>query len=276
MKVDQGLEPWGGDASTARGETRTKGLDTLAARCEAYRAQGARFAKWRAALRASEAEKLPSTEAVRANAYDLARYAKTCQNAGLVPIVEPEVLINGDYSMAYSKDVATRVLSAVFDALARENVDLRQCLLKPQMVVPGFDHRGDAPSASAIAEATLGVFERCVPASLPGIMFLSGGQSELEATTNLNALNAMAAERGAERAPWALSFSFGRALQASVLEVWCGDASNAPEARAMAAALAAANGAAASGSFQPPHPSLLSGGTLVETFRGWGGAAKPR
>lgn len=263
IKVDEGLVPMDGSEA---GETHTRGLDTLVENCRGYVAAGARFAKWRAALKVGAG--LPSENAMQTNAEQLADYAKICQACGLVPIVEPELLIDGDHSMQRFADASMATLDQVFKALSQRDVALEACLLKPQMVLPGTTYAGGRPTPEEIADATLAVLRRCVPGSVPGIMFLSGGQSEEEATVNLNALNLRA---GADK-PWALSFSFGRALQASVLRLWADDSSNAPRAQRMAEALAAANSAASRGKYSGPHPSVLkSDGSLHETFRGWSG-----
>ncbi|KAI8464893.1 MAG: fructose-bisphosphate aldolase [Monoraphidium minutum] len=267
VKVDEGLVPLEGGEP---GETSTRGLETLEASCREYAAAGARFAKWRAALKVVEGS-CPSQLAVETNATQLAEYAAICQSAGLVPIVEPELLIDGPHSAEVFAEASERVICACVAALWRRGVALEACLLKPQMVVQGTECAASKAGPKAVAAATLRVMRRAVPPAVAGIMFLSGGQSEEEATLNLDAINKMAQAEG--RAPWALSFSFGRGLQASVLKLWS-DAppSRAAEARAMAAALARANAAAARGAYAGPHPSLL-GGSLHETFRGWGGDA---
>jgi len=187
----------------------------------------------------------------------------------MVPIVEPEILIDGDYSLARGSDIAEQVLKCTIDQLHRHQVLLEGCLIKPQMVIPGADCPM-RPTSEEIAAATVRVMKRCVPAAIPGIMFLSGGQTEVEATTNLNAINLHAAASGG--APWRLSFSFGRALQASVLKTWENDDGNAEKAQQIALAVARANGLAAKGEFVGPHPvSKLQSGTLDlrESFRGW-------
>ncbi|KAK9839825.1 hypothetical protein WJX81_004472 [Elliptochloris bilobata] len=267
VKVDEGLVPFG----EVEGETETRGLGGLAERCRRYRRAGVRFAKWRAALRIS-GEHGPSEAAAQRNAEQLAEYAAVCQACGLVPIVEPEVLIDGSHGIERSGAAAERVLQACVAALWRSNVVLEATLLKPMMVMPGADHTGSCAWPKEVAQATLTALRRSVPPAVPGIMFLSGGLSEEQATVNLNEINRAAAASGG--APWRLSFSFGRALQASVLEIWKEDrecVAAMERARAMAAALAAANGAASAGRYEAgSHPSILSGGgSLREAFRGW-------
>ncbi|GBF90781.1 fructose-1,6-bisphosphate aldolase [Raphidocelis subcapitata] len=266
IKVDEGLVPLEGGEE---GETSTRGLETLEAACRQYVAQGARFAKWRAALRVEEG-RCPSDLAVKVNAEQLAEYAAICQAAGLVPIVEPELLIDGPHSAETFAAASEKAIAACVAALWRRGVALEACLLKPQMVVQGTECSAPRAAPEQVAAATLRVMRRVVPPAVAGIMFLSGGQTEEEATRNLDAINKLAKEEG--RAPWSLSFSFGRGLQASVLKIW----SNAPpsrasEARAMAGALAEANAAAARGEFAGRHPSVTSapGATLHETWRGW-------
>ncbi|PRW44409.1 fructose-1,6-bisphosphate aldolase [Chlorella sorokiniana] len=263
IKVDEGLVPLEG----CPGETSTRGLEGLAAACAEYASAGARFAKWRAALKVGGG--CPSEKAIEENAAQLAEYAAICQAQGLVPIVEPELLIDGDHSLAQFADASTRVISRCVAHLWQKNVVLEATLLKPQMCIPGADYTGEKPTSDVIADETLRVMRRCVPAAVPGIMFLSGGQTEEEATVNLNAINRLAQQQG--RAPWSLSFSFGRSLQASVLKLWSEDREGNQQAcRNMAAALARANGQAVLGRYEGPHPSITSqAGSLREDFRGW-------
>lgn len=214
IKVDQGtvLLPY------FPGETVTQGLDGLAQRLSEYKQLGARFAKWRAVLHIGAG--IPTPQAIASNAYALARYAAICQDQELVPIVEPEVLMDGDHTLATSARVTEDVLHAVFHALHQQRVALEYMILKPNMVEPG--HTCPEPATpQQVAQATLICLRRTVPAAVPGINFLSGGQSEATATANLQALNAIA-----EKQPWVLSFSYGRALQASVLQAWRGEAAN--------------------------------------------------
>ncbi|KAG2500563.1 hypothetical protein HYH03_001334 [Edaphochlamys debaryana] len=269
IKVDEGLAPLpdGGD-----GETYTRGLEGLEAACREYAAAGARFAKWRATLKVTDT--LPSDLAVERNADDLARYAKICQECGLVPVVEPEILIDGSHSQERFGAVTERVVGACVAALWKHGVSLEGCLLKPQMVIPGAEAEGGKAAPEQVAAATVAALRRVVPPAIPGVMFLSGGQTEEEATRNLDALNREA--RRAGRCPWALSFSFGRALQASVLKLWAADRTRVAEAQAMALALARVNSEAALGTYcGEQHPSTLGAATLHENFRGWAGQAPP-
>ena len=233
IKVDTGAH----DQAGFPGEKITEGLDGLRARLEEYRSLGARFAKWRAVITIGEG--IPSTACIRANAHALARYAALCQEAGIVPIVEPEVLMDANNTIERCHDVTSRTLKWTFHELIAQGVDLRGVLLKPNMVISG---KGDATQASAeqIAELTIQCFMTHVPAAVPGIVFLSGGQSEVEATENLNAINQIGG-------PWPLSFSYGRALQASALNVWAGDTGNADAAQAAFVHRAHMNACAAAG-----------------------------
>ncbi len=263
IKVDTGLKPLEGHP----GETYTSGIETLPARCAKYAADGARFAKWRAAFTVSVADALPSDDAVRVNALLLARYAKCAHDAGLVPIVEPEILIDGAHEQGVSAAVAKRVIRACYTALDELNVDIAATLLKPMMVMPGRDCPGKSDvTAEMVARVTLEVMREVVPPAVPGIMFLSGGMSERSATANLNALNVLADR---EKVPWNLSFSYGRALQSSVLRIWASDRTKTAEASAVAAELARANGRAQLGKFEGEHPSGLDDASLYENFRGW-------
>lgn len=219
IKVDKGTTPLAG----AAGDLVTQGLDGLAERLKAYKAQGARFTKWREVYPITATN--PTPLGISANAEVLARYAGICQEQGLVPIVEPEVLIDGDHSLERCEEVTESVLHAVFDALHRHRVETELIVLKPNMVVPGKKHPRRA-SPDEVAAATLRVLKRTVPASVPTINFLSGGQSPDEATANLNALNALD-----RRAPWVLSFSFARALQDPVMHLWKGNRDNAGPAQ---------------------------------------------
>jgi fructose-bisphosphate aldolase class I len=236
IKVDTGAHPLAG----APGETVTEGLDGLRNRLADYYALGARFAKWRATL--SVGHDLPSRYCIRMNAQALARYAALCQEAGIVPIVEPEVLMDTDHSLDACYDATARTLQALFAELEAQDVDLEGTLLKPNMVIPG---KGNADQASPvrIAQATLDCFRRHVPAVVPGIVFLSGGQSELEATVNLDAINRL------DGRVWPLSFSYGRALQASVLQAWQGAEANLEAAQAVFLHRARCNAAAAGGRY---------------------------
>ncbi|GLJ08201.1 hypothetical protein SUGI_0083990 [Cryptomeria japonica] len=213
IKVDKGTV----DLAGTNGETTTQGHDGLAARCQQYYKAGARFAKWRAVLKIGPTE--PSELAIQQNAHGLARYAIICQENGLVPIVEPEVLTDGPHDIKKCAEVTERVIAACYKALNDHHVLLEGTLLKPNMVTPGSD--GPKVSPEVIAEYTVTALQRTVPVAVPGIVFLSGGQSEEEATKNLNAMNKLNTIK-----PWTLSFSFGRALQQSTLKTWAGKKEN--------------------------------------------------
>jgi fructose-bisphosphate aldolase, class I len=236
IKVDTGAH----DLAGYPGEKVTEGLDGLRARLEEYGGLGARFAKWRAVITIGDG--IPTDTCLRANAHALARYAALCQEQGLVPIVEPEVLMDGDNSLEVCWEVTTRTLHETFDELYEHAVDLKGTLLKPNMVIPGKG-APDQASAERIAQATIDCFLGNVPAAVPGIVFLSGGQSEVQATENLNAINRVGG-------PWALSFSYGRALQASALQAWGGDPANAEAAQAAFAHRARMNSLAVAGEWR--------------------------
>jgi len=247
IKVDTGAKPLAG----APGETVTEGLDGLRERLEEYHALGARFAKWRATL--SVGEGLPSRYCVRVNVHALARYAALCQEAGIVPIVEPEVLMDTAHSLADCYRATARTLQALYAELSVQRVDLEGTLLKPNMVIPGKGNP-DQTSPAQIAEATLHCFRRHVPAIVPGIVFLSGGQAEVEATVNLDAINRL------EQRPWPLSFSYGRALQASTLQAWSGAPENVGPAQAVFLHRARCNAAAAGGSYSADMEAPVASG----------------
>jgi fructose-bisphosphate aldolase class I len=219
IKVDKGTTPLPG----APGDLITQGLDGLTERLKTYKAQGMRFAKWREVYGVTDRN--PTPLGIEANAQVLARYAALCQEQGIVPIVEPEVLIDGDHSIERCHEVSTAVLHAVFDALYRHRVMLEGMVLKPNMVLPGKEHPHKA-TPEQVASATVQVLRRTVPAAVPTINFLSGGQGTEEATANLNAMNVMF-----PRLPWVLSFSFARALQDPVMRAWAGRAENVPAAQ---------------------------------------------
>ena len=233
IKVDTGAQ----DQAGFPGEKITEGLDGLRARLAEYRELGARFAKWRAVITIGDG--IPSVGCIRANAHALARYAALCQEAGIVPIVEPEVLMDADNTIERCYEVTSRTLKWTFHELLVQRVDLRGALLKPNMVISGKACPEQA-SATQIAELTLECFMTHVPAAVPGIVFLSGGQSEVEATENLNAINQLGG-------PWPLSFSYGRALQASALEAWGGESENVEAGQAAFAHRAHMNALAAAG-----------------------------
>ena len=215
IKVDGGTKPLAGFAD----EVVTEGLDGLRARLAEYAGMGARFAKWRAVIRIGAAT--PTHGGLLANAHALARYAALCQEAGLVPIVEPEVLMDGDHTLERCREVTESTLHIVFDQLHAQHVLLEGMLLKPNMILPG-EASADHASVEAVADATVGCFLRVVPAAVPGIAFLSGGQPSKRASAHLNAMNV----RFRGRMPWALAFSFARAIQQPALECWCGEPAN--------------------------------------------------
>jgi fructose-bisphosphate aldolase class I len=238
IKVDTGAKP----LANAPGETVTEGLDGLGERLAEYYELGARFTKWRAVI--TIGEDIPSEYCVWTNAHALARYAALSQEAGLVPIVEPEVLMDGDHTIERSFEVTSRTLHAVFTELRDQRVSCEGMLLKPNMVLSGYACETQA-SASEVAEQTLACFRRHVPAAVPGIVFLSGGQSDEDATAHLNAMNALGPH------PWELSFSYGRALQAPALKAWAGETANVPAAQAAYLHRARMNGLARSGEYTP-------------------------
>jgi fructose-bisphosphate aldolase class I len=238
IKVDKGAK----DLAGFPGEKITEGLDGLRERLAEYRALGARFAKWRAVITIGAG--IPTRACIDANNHALARYAALCQEAGLVPIVEPEVLMDGDHTLARCEEVTDDVLKGLFSQLHKARVMLEGTLLKPNMVLPGKGCPVQA-TPEEIAEATVRCFRRAVPAALPGVVFLSGGQSPEEATANLNAMNAMFTDL-----PWELSFSYGRALQEPVLQAWLGRAANVAAAQQAFYHRAKLNGAARHGHYR--------------------------
>jgi fructose-bisphosphate aldolase class I len=218
IKVDKGAKPM----ANVPGEKVTEGLDGLRERLAEYRQVGARFAKWRAVIEI--AEKIPTRTCIDSNAEALARYAALCQEADLVPIVEPEVLMDGTHTIERHFEVTEKTLRSVFLALAAHRIVLEGMLLKPNMVLSGKECPQQA-SVEEVAEATVRCMKRVVPAAVPGLVFLSGGQTDQQATEHLNAMNRM------EGLPWQLSFSYGRALQAPVLKAWKGDPANVADAQ---------------------------------------------
>jgi fructose-bisphosphate aldolase class I len=220
IKVDTGAK----DLALCPGEQVTEGLDNLAKRCAEYVKLGARFAKWRAVINIGAG--LPSSTCIAANAHALARYAAICQAAGLVPIVEPEVLMDTDHTIERCEEVTERTLNAVFDALYSNRVVLERSVLKPSMVISGKGCPRQA-GIDEVAERTVRVLKRSVPGAVAGIAFLSGGQSDELATEHLNAMN----QKFGKGLPWPLSFSYGRALQAPALKAWKGSAGNVATAQ---------------------------------------------
>ena len=241
IKVDGGAK----DLAMHPGEKVTEGLDGLRARLQDYAQRGARFAKWRAVFAIGNG--LPSPGCIVANAHTLARYAALCQEAGLVPIVEPEVLMAGRHTMQRCGEVTHAVLHAVFDALDEQGVTLEAMILKPNMVLAGPDCPEQA-GLEAVASATLACLQRAVPAAVAGIAFLSGGQSPELASARLNAMN-IGHGSPVDRSPWPLVFSFGRALQQPALQIWRGEEANIVAAQRALIYRATCNGAALQGSY---------------------------
>lgn len=237
IKVDKGTIP----LVNATGDLITQGLDGLADRLKIYKEQGARFAKWREVYPIDKHN--PKPLGIEANAEVLARYAAICQSVGIVPIVEPEVLIDGDHSIERCFEVIERVQQAVYNALFRYRVTLEHTLLKPSMVTPGKDFSGKA-SPAEVADNTIKVLRHTVPAAVPSINFLSGGQTDEEATANLNAMN-----QAYPNQPWEISFSYGRALQQPALHKWQGEHENQSAAQAALLKRARLNGAARFGTY---------------------------
>lgn len=236
IKVDTGAKPLAG----CPGETVTEGLDGLRDRIMEYRAFGARFAKWRAVI--TIGDDLPTQHCIRANAHALARYAALCQEGELVPIVEPEVLMDGDHDLTRCDEVTRTVLTEVFAQLREAGVDLQGIVLKPSMVIAGTDAPDPAPTVDTVADATLRALTDTVPASVPGIAFLSGGQAPRLATAHLDAM----ARRSPRR--W-LTFSFGRALQDDALRTWAGDGGKVAAAQAVLLQRVRCNGEASLGRY---------------------------
>jgi len=236
IKVDTGAKPLAG----ADGETITEGLDSLRERLEEYRSLGARFAKWRAVIKITDV--LPSDYCIATNAHALARYAALCQEAGIVPIVEPEVLMDGDHSIDRSEEVTDAALTAVFAQVRAQRVLLEGIVLKPNMVLAGYSC-AQQPSVEEVARRTLRTLLRNVPAAVPGIAFLSGGQSDELAADHLSAMNQLGG------APWQLTFSYGRALIADALRIWSGEDANASAAQSALAHRANCNVAARAGRY---------------------------
>jgi fructose-bisphosphate aldolase, class I len=237
IKVDEGAKP----LPFCPGETVTEGLDGLRQRLIEYHGLGARFAKWRAVI--DIAPGLPTFTSITTNAHALARYAALCQEQNIVPIVEPEVLMDGDHDIDACARVTEWTLNEVFSALFHQRVVLEGMVLKPNMVISGMKCPKQA-GVDEVAARTVEVLKRCVPAAVPGIAFLSGGQSDLDATTHLNAMNAKF------NLPWPLTFSYGRALQAAPQKAWSGKPENVPAAQKAFTHRAQMNGLAATGAWK--------------------------
>ena len=243
IKADTGLKPM----ALHPGEQITEGLDGLKERIEEYSSMGARFAKWRAVI--SIGEGLPTFRCIESNAYTLAQYSAICQEAGMVPIVEPEVLMAGDHSIERCEEVTTDTLRIVFSELLVHRVQLEGVLLKPNMVLPG-DQCADQRSVEEVAEATVRCLRRTVPGAVSGVVFLSGGQSPGLSTAHLNEMN----KRGVF--PWKLSFSYGRALQEPALKAWAGENGNASVAQRVLCHRAKCNSAATYGRFSESQEAV--------------------
>jgi fructose-bisphosphate aldolase class I len=238
IKVDKGTQALAGFP----GDVVTEGLDGLRERLQEYAKLGAQFAKWRAVINITEEN--PSSTAIEANAHALARYAALCQEAGIVPMVEPEVIMDGDHTIEVSYEVHEAVLRSLFNALYEQNVMLEGTILKASMVIHGTKSAEKA-DVEEVAEATVRVLKSTVPASLPGIVFLSGGQSDKDATAHLNAMNRMGPH------PWPLSFSYGRAMQQAALKLWSEDIKgNVASAQKIVHERAKENGLAALGQWK--------------------------
>jgi fructose-bisphosphate aldolase class I len=246
IKVDTGLVEIGGTDA----ETATQGLDGLGKRCAEYYEMGCRFAKWRAVLKIGNG--CPSEAAIAETAHSLARYGSICQQNGLVPIIEPEILQDGEHTIEQCAEVSERVFAAVMEQLFSQKLLIEGLLLKPNMVTPGADCKERA-SAEQIAWYTVRTLSRTIVPALPGVTFLSGGQSEEDASLNLNAMNKIESAR-----PWALTFSYGRALQSSVLKAWSGKPENVAEAQKVLLVRALANGQASTGKYEGGTGSTAS------------------
>ena len=236
IKVDTGAKPLAGSED----EKITEGLDGLRERLAEYHEGGARFAKWRAVI--AIGDHLPTRYCMHVNAHALARYARLCQEAGIVPIVEPEILMDGDHTIDRSEQVTSEVLATVFGELRIQRVELEGMLLKPNMVLAGYEC-SEQPGDDEVAERTLRCFARHVPAAVPGIVFLSGGQSDEDATNRLNLMNRMGTQ------PWEISFSYGRGLQAAALTTWAGDGDKVAAAQTQYRHRARCTGAARRGEY---------------------------
>jgi len=257
IKVDTGLKPLCGGGDT---ETWCSGLDGLYEKCCAHYEQGARFAKWRTALRIDLSKGFPTDYAIDEAAHGLSRYARICQEAGLVPIVEPEILIDGDHDIYSTARIQERVITTVYKKLTECGVMLEGTLLKPSMTVCGVDCE-DKPAVEEIARLTVQTFNRSIPAAVPGVTFLSGGISEEDSSIYLNEINKL------DRVgPWRLTFSFSRALQSSCLKVWDGKPENVKAAQDQLFARAKANSEASSGSYKPGSQPSMQESLYVKNY----------
>jgi len=257
IKVDVGLKPLqGGNA----GETWCTGLDDLYERCTKYYARGARFAKWRTALKIDVAAGSPTDLAIEVAAQDLARYARICQETGLCPIVEPEILIDGTHDITTTARIQERVLKTVYAKLGENGVMLEGTLLKPSMTVPGVECP-DKSDPATIAKMTVQTLDRSLPSAMPGVTFLSGGISEEDSSIYLNEINKLP-RKGA----FALTFSYSRALQSSCIKIWGGKPENYKKAQAQLYARAKANSEASQGKYVPGSQPSLEGSLFVKNY----------
>ena len=247
IKVDQGVKLIENQQKDQDGETNTQGLVGLEERCKRYYAQGAKFAKWRSVLKIDKDKDLPSELAINENAKSLANYASICIENGLVPIVEPEILMDGTHTIEESYEVSVKVLKCVYSELEKKGVDIECTLLKPNMVRSGV-LSNEPLDYKKIANYTIKAFNESVPFNMPGVVFLSGGMSETEATLALNEINKVES-----RFPGRLTFSYGRALQSSVIKVWNGDKNNLVDAQMMLLKRARCNSMASNGKYINEH-----------------------
>lgn len=257
IKVDTGLKPLCGGIP---GENWCSGLDNLYDRCVKYYDQGARFAKWRTAVQINVEKGMPSACAVKEAAWGLARYARICQEAGLVPIVEPEILIDGDHDIQTTAKIQEHVVTTTYKYLQENGVMLEGSLLKPSMTVAGVDCK-DKPTPAEVAAMTVQTLQRAIPPAMPGVTFLSGGISEEDSSVYLNEINKI------DRVgPWALTFSFSRAMQSSCLKTWAGKPENKEAAQKQLLARARANGAASKGEYEPGSEPSLEESLYVKNY----------
>eukprot|EP00554_Chaetoceros_debilis_P004266 CAMPEP_0194082244 /NCGR_PEP_ID=MMETSP0149-20130528/7800_1 /TAXON_ID=122233 /ORGANISM="Chaetoceros debilis, Strain MM31A-1" /LENGTH=391 /DNA_ID=CAMNT_0038764347 /DNA_START=181 /DNA_END=1356 /DNA_ORIENTATION=+ len=258
IKVDSGLKELCGGGE---GETWCSGLDGLYEKCCKHYDQGARFAKWRTAVRIDVEKGLPSALAVNEAAWGLARYARICQEAGLVPIVEPEILIDGSHDIATTAKIQEHLVTTTYKYLQENGVMLEGSLLKPSMTVSGVDCT-NKPSPAEVAAMTVQTLQRCIPPAMPGVTFLSGGISEEDSSLYLNEINKL------ERVgPWALTFSFSRAMQSSCLKVWSGKPENLKAAQEQLLARARANSAASKGEYVAGSEPSLQESLYVQNYQ---------
>jgi len=257
IKVDTGLKPLLGGGE---GETWCSGLDTLAERVPKYYEQGARFAKWRTALRINVEKGFPTDLAIEVAAQDLARYARICQEGGLVPIVEPEILIDGTHDLETTCTIQERVLTTVYAKIQENGVLLEGSLLKPSMTVPGVE-ASDKSNPAAIGKATVQTLDRCLPPAMPGVTFLSGGISEEDSSIYLNEINKLD-----RKSPSTLTFSYSRALQSSTLKIWGGKPENVQKAQEQLVARAQANSEASLGKYVPGSQPSIEESLFVKDY----------